>query len=193
MKPLIDAEEIWKPIPTYEGLYEISNRGQVRSLDRCEKMKGRYGEYVQRLRNGALLSQREGRYLTVTLYKNGRGRQFSVHRLVALIFIGHPPDARSEVNHIDEDKHNNCVNNLEWINRKGNSLHSSYKQRGEASGTAKLTDKEVLEIRDFLNEGYLSQKEIAALYGVSNHAIFRIKAGHNWAWLTGFDKEGRCT
>lgn len=193
MKPLIDAEELWRDVPTYEGLYQISNLGRVRSLPREEMLEGRHPSPVKRKRGGRILVLRDGLYKTVVLYKNGRGRQFSVHRLVALTFIGHPPDSRSEVNHIDEDRHNNCVSNLEWTSRQGNSLHSSYKQRGELASTAKLTEKEVLEIRDFLNEGYLSQTEIAALYGVSNHAIFRIKAGHNWAWLTGFDKEGRCT
>ena len=190
MKPLIDCEEVWKPIPTYEGIYEISNLGRIRSLSREEFVEGRHPQGVLRRRKEKFLSLREGLYKTVCLYKNGRGRQFTVHRLVALIFLGHPPEGMTEVNHLDEDRHNNSVENLEWTTRRGNALHSSYKQRGERSSTAKLTEKDVLEIKDLLQEGRLLQTEIAKIYGVSNHAIFRIKAGDNWAWLTGFDKEG---
>lgn len=189
MKPLIDCDEVWRPIPTYEGLYEISNLGRVRSLPREETTEGRHRVAVVRKRKGSLLSLRGGRYKTVVLYKNGRGRQFTVHRIVALVFLGHPPEDLSEVNHIDEDKHNNCVWNLEWSTRKENALHSSHKQRGEKCSKAKLTEKQVLEIKDLLAEGILFQNEIAEMYNVSPHAVFRIKAGDNWAWLTGFDKE----
>lgn len=94
------AEEIWKDVVGYEGLYKVSNLGNV------------YSNYVHRsLKQG---NHRDG-YKFVILNKNGKSKYMSVHRLVATAFIPNQDDL-PEVNHKDEDKTNNCVDNLEWCN-----------------------------------------------------------------------------
>ena len=105
--------EEWRPIKGYEGLYEVSNTGRVRSLDRYDSnnhfLKGRILK----------LYTRKGGYLFVQLHLNGKGKNYLVHRLVAIAFIPNP-DNLPEVNHLDEDKTNNRVENLEFCDRKYN-------------------------------------------------------------------------
>lgn len=109
------SEETWKPVVGYEDLYEVSDRGNVRGVDRVIR-SSRYGEPYERVHHGGILKQRKSSrgYLQVVLTdKNGNCQYCLVHRLVATAFI--PCDNDSlEVNHKDENKTNNCVENLEW-------------------------------------------------------------------------------
>ena len=115
--------EEWRPIEGYEGLYEVSNLGRVRSLDMY--VKSRYGNY--RLHKGKVLSPTKDRYgyLTVTLNCNGKSKTIKIHRLVAQAFLPNP-DNLPQVNHRDENPSNDNVDNLEWCNAKYNS---NYKTR----------------------------------------------------------------
>ena len=119
-------EEIWRPIEGYEGLYEVSNTGRVRSLDMYVKCG--YGSY--RLRKGKVLSPviKDNGYLQVGLYYNGKYKMFLVHRLVAQAFIENF-DNLPEVNHLDEDKSNNSVDNLEWCDRSYNLKYGTVRIR----------------------------------------------------------------
>ena len=109
------AEEIWCPIKGYEGLYEVSDQGRVKSIG--------YGD------DRILRPGREGcGYLQVGIYKNGEQKKCKVHRLVAQTFIPNP-DNLPEVNHKDEDKENNSVQNLEWCDRKYNQNYGTRTQR----------------------------------------------------------------
>ena len=103
--------EQWRPVVGYEGLYEVSSYGNVRSIKRDIILKPRDN----------------GVYLRVNLYKNGKLKGCSVHRLVAEAFIPNPENLET-VNHIDEDKTNNHVYNLEWMTRKENVRHSKCKK-----------------------------------------------------------------
>ena len=96
--------EEWKAIPGYEGLYEVSNMGNVRNVRRNTLLR---------------LSKDCYGYIQVSLYKNGRRTGLRVHRLVAEAFIPNP-DNLPQVNHKDEDKSNNRVDNLEWCDSKYN-------------------------------------------------------------------------
>ena len=118
--------EEWRPIVGYEGLYEVSSYGRVRSLDMY--VKARYGNY--RLHKGKVLSPgiRPDGYLFVNLTYNGKHKTITVHRLVAQAFLPNP-DNLSEVNHKDEDKSNNRVENLEWCDRKYNLNYGSRKDK----------------------------------------------------------------
>ena len=109
--------EEWRPIPGYEGLYEVSNLGRVRSVDRYVKSKGE--SYW--LRKGKMLSPTKDKngYLKVNLSCNGKHNIIRVHRLVTEAFLPNP-DNLPEVNHKDEDKTNNRVENLEWCDHKYN-------------------------------------------------------------------------
>lgn len=112
-------KEAWKDIPNYEGLYQISNLGRVRSLEKTIFSGG-----VARRRKERILKSTNRRgYRQLTLSKGGDKEQKSVHRLVAESFIPNP-DCKPEVNHIDGDKANNKMNNLEWCTRRENAVHS---------------------------------------------------------------------
>ena len=110
--------EEWKPIEGYEGLYEISNFGRVKSIDRIghggRKLKGR------------ILKQAKNNcgYLVIDLDKHGKRKQFRVHRLVASAFIPNPNNYPI-INHKDENKLNNHVNNLEWCTVKYNTNYGN--------------------------------------------------------------------
>lgn len=108
--------EIWKDIPGYEGLYEVSNYGQIRSIKRLEKCGNK-----TRIRKERILKQslRRG-YLFVSLCKKGEKENVVIHRIVALLFI-HNPNNMPEVDHIDGNKINNKVSNLRWVTAKQNS------------------------------------------------------------------------
>lgn len=105
-----ENEEVWCPVPSYEDRYTVSNRGQVRSL-----LTGR--PLTPILINSG--------YLSVHLYRDGKRKPMLVHRLVAACFLGSPPTAEHEVNHIDYDRLNNCVGNLAWVTHSANCRHSA--------------------------------------------------------------------
>lgn len=115
--------EGWRPVPGYEGIYEVSNLGRVRSLDRIKRngrgMKGRIVKLQEHPKTG---------YVAIGLYKDGTEKMTLVHRLVALAFIPNP-DNLPEINHKDEDKTNNKADNLEWCNRTYNNNYGTRKQR----------------------------------------------------------------
>ena len=114
--------EEWRPIEGYEGLYEISSYGKVRSLDRYDNRNCfRKGKVLSPVKN------KDG-YLQVNLCCNGKYKMFLVHRLVAQAFILNP-DNLPEINHKDENPGNNNVDNLEWCNRKYNINYGSRKDK----------------------------------------------------------------
>lgn len=117
--------EIWKDIPGYEGLYQVSNYGNGRSLDRQVEMKTRCGGTFTRLFKGKEIvkSKYPNGYLFFSVHKNGILKQILVHRAVAKAFIPNP-DNLPEVNHKDECKTNNVVENLEWCDKKYNSTYN---------------------------------------------------------------------
>ena len=116
--------EEWRPIEGYEGLYEVSNTGRVRSLDMYVKGKS------YRLHKGKVLSPGKNKngYLKVNLHYNGKRETITVHRLVAQAFIENP-DNLPQVNHKDEDKTNNNVDNLEWCDVKYNLSYGTARIR----------------------------------------------------------------
>lgn len=106
-------EEIFKDIEGYEGLYQVSNLGRVKSLERLDSRGHKVNERILRLKKN-----RYG-YLQVTLYINGKGKTIEIHRLVAIHFLPNPNNL-PEVNHIDENKENNSLENLEWCDHSYN-------------------------------------------------------------------------
>lgn len=114
------TQEIWKDIQDYETLYAVSNFGRVKSFDRILRSKG--GE---RTSKGKILKPQsnEHGYLMVGLSKNGICKNITIHRLVAKAFLSNMRNL-TEVNHIDGNKTNNRVDNLEWTTHAQNMKHS---------------------------------------------------------------------
>lgn len=106
-------EEIWKLVPGYESLYQVSNLGRVRSLGRISLRGHRLQPRI--LRPGIAKGRtRKSGYLVVALHKDGAQKSFFVHRLVALMFVPNPNEY-PEVDHVDTDKKNCRWDNLEWV------------------------------------------------------------------------------
>lgn len=122
-----ETEEIWKPIPGYEGLYEVSTKGRVKKLERVTVRKnGR--KYHKKERILKSWTNYKG-YLCVNIYSNeGKQKYATIHRLVAKAFIPNP-DNKPQVNHKDEVKTNNCVENLDWMTAKENNNYGTRIER----------------------------------------------------------------
>lgn len=111
----------WKPIKGFEGMYEISNNGKVRSLDKVVNVANQYGSKTQRIVKGKELKLNyNGMYYVVGLSNKSKVKQYFVHRLVAEHFIENPNNYKC-VNHIDCNKLNNNVDNLEWCTKEYNT------------------------------------------------------------------------
>lgn len=127
-------KEIWKPIPNYEGMYEASDMGRIRSVSRTVR---RNGETNKTLSGRVLVVNTQGNgYKCVTLSKNGNVKTYRVHRLVATTFIPNP-QGLPEVNHINENKADNSVSNLEWITHIGNIKHGTTIERSHKNRDCK--------------------------------------------------------
>jgi hypothetical protein len=145
------AKEEWKDIKGYEGYYQISNKGNVRSLDRILNQRFKHGRYEDRRIKGKLLATTDNGngYLIVNLNKNNKRKNYYVHRLVAEHFIGEIPEGYV-INHKDYDKYNNAVDNLEIITQKENIMHSIPNMEGP---NRKFKDYKKRYIR-YKNNGY---------------------------------------
>ena len=120
-----NMKEEWKPIPGYEGLYEVSNYGRVKSLNKSYKIcnKSIYN------RKESILKQKQSRiYKCVELNSNGKSKYFQVHRLVAIAFIQNIQN-KPYIDHIDGNPLNNHVENLRWVTQKENMNNPITKQR----------------------------------------------------------------
>lgn len=133
--------EIWKDIKGYEGYYQVSNMGRVRSLDRIVGKK-------RRLYKGRVIMERthDNGYKFVRLNKDNRFYQPLIHRLVAKAFIPNPEN-KPTVNHIDENKKNNCVDNLEWATYKENCIHGTRNERIQRGRDCRVIGEKIKQTR----------------------------------------------
>ena len=181
--------EIWKDIVGYEGLYQVSNLGRVKSLAyEVTYYRERTNSYVTRPHKEQIVKPvtRQHGYLGVMLYGKGghktRGfKTFSIHRLVAEAFIPNP-DGLPEVNHKDENKQNNTVDNLEWITRKGNVNYGTTQQR--RANNRINNDKRCKRVMQISLDGkiiaeYPSLAEVQRQTGYSSSNIWNFINGKN--------------
>ena len=166
---VIPYKEHWKDICGYEGIYQISDLGNVKSLN---------FNHTNKPKLRALMKAKDG-YLFLRLHKNGKAKNYRVHRLVAEAFIPNPNNFPL-VNHKDETVDNNCVQNLEWCTEKYNS---NYGHRGEKLSKAHTNHSKKSFPVMCIETGkiYPSIREAERQTNIHNQAIRRV-AGHlNWS------------
>ena len=173
--------EIWKDIPDYEGSYQVSNMGRVRSVDRVVTFNdGSMRKYKGKVLKPAITHR--GYERVVLCIDNGLTNK-TVHRLVLETFKPHVNMNDLEVNHMDGNKLNNHLTNLEWLTRRDNMLHAHntglINNKGERNPNAKFSKVDILEILERLDTGEL-HKDIGLDYGVSAKYIYHISTGHRW-------------
>lgn len=171
-------KEIWENIKDFEGLYQVSNLGKVRSLgkgtghhkNKTSCLKGTINNYG---------------YVMMTLYKNKEPHPFPLHRLVGFAFI--PNDkCLPQINHKDVNKLNNIVGNLEWVTGSQNIKHSYGKgihdKKGEKHHLSKLTNQDIIEIRRLR---FLGQRvvEIAEMFNIGRGYIYKITNRKVWTHI----------
>ena len=163
------SDEIWKDVKGYEGEYQISNKGRLKSIRYIEKYSGIVEKVMKPGNNGR-------GYMTTMIGRNGNVKSVKIHRLVAEAFIPNPENL-PEVNHIDGNKKNNCVENLEWVTHQGNMVHA-YATKLNVKNS-KLSRYEIQNMR----ERYIPKDQkygiqaFAKRYGMSSSHITRIIHG----------------
>lgn len=177
--------ERWAPVPGYEGYYEVSSRGRVRSLAR--RVPNRHGTTT--VRRGRVLKASSNPYPRVVLSADGVTVNRTVHSLVAEAFIGPAPGevgrgpGQWQVNHRNGVHDDNRAENLEWSTGQGNIDHAvehGLKARGVRVNTAKLTPDDVQAIRREHAEDRTSYSALGRRYGVSDVAIRSIVLRESW-------------
>ena len=173
--------EEWKPVPGFEGFYEVSDNGRVRSIDRVVTSS----DSRTWTQPGKILTCGEhhnGGYSTVVLCKNNKPRVWLVHRLVAAAFLPNPDDL-PEVNHIDGRKRNNPATNLEWVKRQANINHAVsaglINNKGVLNQQAILSEETVLRARAMRAEGQ-SSRAIASATGITRRNLQNILSRTSW-------------
>lgn len=154
--------EEWKDIEGYEGIYQVSNLGNVKSLERkvwCGRGRGYYKTIPEKI----LKTGESGRgYLKVILCKGGKSKSCKVHRLVAETFIPNP-QGLPEVNHISEDKTDNSLENLEWVSHEYNLNYGTRNTRAGKKIAEKLSGRKLSEE----HKGKIAEKLSKPIYGIN--------------------------
>lgn len=153
-------KEIWKDIKEYQGKYQVSNLGKIRTLIKWDLNKRKY---IATIKNIKLREDKDG-YILVDLHKNNKTKTFKVHRLVAEAFISNSNNY-PQINHKNEIKNDNRVENLEWCSNEYNAVYGTKVQR-----TAEKHKKHILKYDlkgNFIKE-YNSLKEAS----IDNNVFF---------------------
>lgn len=171
--------EIWKDLPGYECLYQVSSRGQIRSKDRVVYgyMTIRNKDTKRRLSSVTLKQSKAHGYSYVTLSKDGRHKKIRIHKAVLLAFVG-PCPGELFACHNNGIKDDNRIENLRYDTPKSNSfdrvVHGTHVE-GERIGTSKLKEWQVKEIRECK-----TNKEARDRFGVSKATVYQIQNGIRW-------------
>lgn len=176
---LRNAPEYWCDVEGYPG-YQVSNLGNVRSLDRVVRRKN--GRTLT-IKGQPLKPQKNHKgYLRVRLRKEKKEKALSVHRLVATAFIANPK-CKLQVNHLNGVKHDNNVLNLEWCTPSENIKHAftyGLMPVGEKHGNSRLSLEQVILIRQLLGQKENSITDIARKFSVGISTVHDIKSGRQW-------------
>ena len=174
--------ETWKVINGFPD-YAVSDKGRVKRITPTKN-----NHKKQRIHR--LTGSGKNPLLKVTLHSpEGIRKCFAVSRLVLLNFIGPPPEGKDQGNHIDGNRKNNWVENLEWVSCKENIQHAlrtglrKNQAVGERCARSKLTSKKVYEIKSLLATGVLDQVSIARRFNIAPCSVWDIKKGKTWKHL----------
>jgi len=179
MKTKEQIEE-WRDIPEFKGKYQASNKGRIRSLDREEKRLG----HIYRVK-GRVMSQsvNPNGYRVARMSLNSVVRHKSVHRLIMLAFCENP-DNKPSVNHINSDRQDNRLENLEWCTNQENSNHMKQSNRslkGHLNHQSKLDIYKILTIRTIGGHSLWPSRKIGSALGVSKTSVINVLKGASWA------------
>ena len=159
----------------YEGYYQVSSEGRIRSVDRliANGTRKRKGKIMKQCIDG------KG-YKALSISKDGKFKMLTAHRLIAMSFLGR---SNLTVNHKNGIKTDNRIENLEFVTIRENNLHASRiglvnHVKGEKHYASKLTEKDVLEIRKM--KGVKTKRELSIMYGVCEKNIYHIQSRKTW-------------
>jgi len=174
--------EIFLPVKGYEGLYEVSNYGRIKSCKRIVP-HGRHGTFELKEKYLKIQKEKAG-YVTCALCINGKAKRFKIHRLIALSFIPNPTN-KADINHKNGIKTDNRIENLEWCTSSENQRHAlnnglKIPKYGTMHHSTKLTINEVKEI---FKSGQSCMK-LSKKYNICHSSIHDIKTGKTWSSVT---------
>lgn len=170
----VDAA-IWKPVPGYEGMYQVSRTGEVMALDRIDSDGNKRKQTML-----APYKKAKG-YLSVSLWNGNSRKEQYVHRLVAMAFLPNPaPENLTQVNHIDGIRTNNCVSNLEWVTSQENAAHGKRVLKTltrPVMGTHMKTGEKVIfnSLEEAVDRGFIRSNIQKCIAGSRNHH-------HGYTW-----------
>lgn len=173
--------ELWRDVVGYEGLYQVSSLGRVKSLDRIVSVAGHTRKY-----NGNILRTHNGedKYTSCTLSKKGKTKTHMVHILVLRAFVGEPEEGH-ETLHLDNNKHNPALSNLRYGSHICNmafNVDNGTNMLGEDHPRSKITEKDVVKMRRLYDSG-LSSLDISRKFNLSICHVNKITGNRIWKHL----------
>lgn len=180
----VPSSEVWRNVIVYEGVYQISNFGNIKSLERffIKNKKGGMGKMaVYQPESMRAIREKKFGYLACSYWENNKVKHILVHREVAKHFIPNPKKY-PQVLHKDDNPRNARWDNLEWGTQSKNIQDCADKGRGfigSKNGNSKLTEEDILKIRNFISNGE-SARSIAKIFGVAHFQILSIKNRKTW-------------
>ena len=174
------TDEEWKPCPSHEDKYEVSNRGRVKRKAYSVDINTSDGRSWTQTYEPKIMEQwGVGGYQTVNLsVGDGEHKTRYVHRLVLKAFVGTPPTPDHECNHVDGDKENNCVSNLEWTTHQENITHAAENGLQNSDfGRTKVPAEDIPMLRQRQNSGEITHRELAEEYGVRTTYMIQLLNG----------------
>lgn len=177
---MAQGDDDWRPVKGFEGFYEVSREGRIRSLDRVTYGRNKSLRTVRGKDLTPKINNVSG-YHQVALSVGGQVRYEYIHRIVCQAYSGPPPTEKHEVCHWDGDRANNLASNLRWGTRAEN--HRDKKRHGTHDSPKKLTRQSAEEIRELKRSGERSV-DIANTYGVTPGNVDQIVRGRIWRNVT---------